>query len=336
MSAGQPIPRDSAEYLWVSSVIRSVEKLTGRPSRWNGELHENTRPHAAGSALDSGGMTVNVEKVLKPVALAYTAGRPLTEDELVEARDAVLTVVHEAKHLTNVLGDENAPDATPVYSPDTLALEEGLTENWAHDNVDAVIQDIGMDQVQPELLTTESIDSYPAYTAATDELVRGTADVAGLSQSQVVSALDRADRTQRWSTLADLVIDERLADVLPPEDREAVRTQLRQAMRPHLGDVVATQKSELLTDLEQSIGGHRSAREAVTVLSTTTAELENRYRDAAIGPAPQASEVDHLRRFLGGGMPSSGQSYRGGNPAGAVPDNVRHLPARRDQGQARE
>lgn len=336
MSAGQPVPRDSAEYLWVRSIIRSVEKLTGRPSRWNGELYEDTRSHAAGSALDGGGMTVNREKVLKSAGLAYTAGRPLTEDELIEVRDAVLTVVHEAKHLTNVLGDENAPGATPVYSPDTLALEEGLTENWAHDHVEAVIQDIGMDQVQPELLSTESIDSYPAYTAATDELVRGTAEVTGLSQSQVAGALDQADRTQRWSTLADLVIDERLADVLPPEDREAVRTQLIQTMRPHLGDVVATQQSELFTDLEKSIGGHRSAGAAVTALSTTTAELENRYRDAAIGPAPQAAEVDHLRKFLGGEMPSNGQSYRAGNQAGAVPDNVRHLPARRDQGQSRE
>lgn len=193
-----------------------------------------------------------------------------------------------------------------------------------------------MDRYQPELLSTESIDSYPAYTAATDLLVRGTADVTGLSQSDVVSVLDAADRTQRWAAIADLVIEQRLADVLPAEDRGAVRTQLMQTMRPPLGDVVATQHSDDLSSVAKSIGGHQSAQRAVTALSTTTAELEARYRDAAIGQAPQTTEVDHLRKFLGNGMPPGGQVYRDGGQQGAVPDNVRKLAQRREPGQGRE
>lgn len=333
MSAGRLIPRDSPEYAWVSSVVRSVERLAGRPSRWNGDLYEDTRPNAAGSALDSGGMTVNTAKVLAAAGKAYGAGRPLTEDELIEARDAVLTVVHEAKHLTHTLGDEGAPGATPVYAPDALALEEGLTENWAHEQVDAVIQDIGMDQYQPGLLTTESINSYPAYTATVDELVRGTANVTGLSQSQVLETLDGADRTQRLAAIADLVIDQRMADVLPAQDRDAVRTQLINAMRPHLATVGTLQTSEVHSDVSKSIGGHRAAQLAVTALSTTAAELENKYRDAALVQAQPAADVEHLRKFLGSGLP--GQSYRAGRDH-AVPDNVRQLPQRREERQARE
>ncbi len=194
---GRPIPRNSNEYLWVASVIRSVEKLSGTPSRWNGELHEELRANAVGSALDGGGMTVSVDNVLKPVAQAYTAGRPLTETELLELRDAVLTVVHEAYHLTHEFGDENTPGGAPAYSPDALVLEEGLTETWAHRNVDAVIQDIGLAQVQPELTGVVSFDSYPAYTAATDEVVRGAAEISGLSPSQVRTALERQQAVQR-------------------------------------------------------------------------------------------------------------------------------------------
>ncbi|WBQ06399.1 hypothetical protein [Kribbella sp. CA-293567] len=333
MSIGKPVPRASNEYLWVRSVVRSVEKLSGRPSRWNGELNEESRPGVAGSALDDGGMTLDAETVLKPIARAYTAGRPLTPEELIDARDAVLTVVHEAKHLSNALGDEGAAGATPVYSPDTLALEEGLTESWAHNKVDAVIQDIGMDRLQPELLGVDSPDSYPAYTAATDELVRGTAEVTGLSQTQVRGQLDQADRTQRLATAADLVIDQRLADVLPESDREAVRTQLIQTMRPHLADVATTQQSDQLSDVAKSIGGHQAAGRAVTGLSTTTAELEDRYRDAAVGQAQPSAEVEHLRKFLGSGSQSG--SYREARGDGAAPDNVRQLP-QRGQGQGRE
>lgn len=325
------VPRNSNEYLWVSNVIRAVEKLSGRPSGWNGELDEETRPGVGGNARDDGSMRVNVEKILKPVALAYTAGRPLTEDELFEVREAVLTVVHEAEHLSHPLGDENAAGATPAYSLDTWVLEEGLTENWAHRNVDAVIRDLGMHVANPELLTTESVDSYPACTAATDELIKGTAQVTGLPPNQVRTALEQADRSQRWAVAADLVIDTQMADVLPAQDREAVRTQLVQAMRPHFAAVVSTQQSTIESDVGKTIAGHQSGQRAVIALSTTAAEIEAKYRDQ-----PAASgEVEHLRKFLGGPGPTG--TYRAeGQQHGAVPDNVRQLHAQRDQGQGRE
>jgi hypothetical protein len=335
---GQPVPRDSNEYRWIASVIRSVEKLSGTPSRWNGELHEELLPGAVGSALDNGGMTVDVAEVLRPVAHAYTADRPLTEVELLQARDAVLTVVHEAKHLTHALGDESNPGATPLSSADALVLEEGLTETWAHQNVDAVINDIGMGEVQPGLLEVESFDSYPAYTAATDEVVRGAAEVSGLRSSHVRSALDHAPRTQRWAAVADLVIDQRLADVMPAEHRDVVRTQMVQAMRPHLGDIIAVQKSKQQSDVGKSIAGHQSAQRAVIALSTTTAGIENHYRDwyrqqaiAQAQPQAQAEDVQHLRKFLGQ-QPPGRVSGAHAAEASSTPDNVRQLQPRRGQG----
>ncbi|MFI5711694.1 hypothetical protein [Kribbella sp. NPDC051620] len=330
MNVGQPIPRNSNEYQWVRNAIRSVEKLSGRPSRWNGELYEEPRDGVLGSAKDGGAMTLSVDKVLKPIAMAYTAGRPLTDDELTQVRDAVLTVVHEADHLSHPLGDENAPGATPVYSPENLAVEEGLTETWAHRNVNAVIRDAGMHVANPELLTTESVDSYPAYTAATDELISGTAQVTGLPPSQVRAAMEQSDRTQRFAAVADLVIDERLADVMPPQDRQAVRTQLVQTMRPSFGEVAAAQQSEEMAGVAKSIAGHQGAQRAVTALSTTTAELDNRYHEAAVEQSP---EVDHLRKFLGGPPPQAG-TYRGAQGDGAVPDNVRALRGRSEKGQS--
>jgi hypothetical protein len=339
---GQPVPRDSAEYQWVASVVRAVEERSGTPSRWNGELYEDLRPFAGGSALDDGGMTVNRQRTLEPVALAYTAGRPLDEEELDAAREAVLTVTHEAKHLTHALGDESAPGAVP-YAPDAHAIEEGLTETWTHDNVDAVIQDIRMDQVQPELLEVESVDSYPAYTAASDELIRGTAEVSGLSPGQVREALEQTDRTQRWSAVADMVIDQRMADVMPAEHRDVVRGQLVQAMRPHLGDVMAAQGNEADSDVGKSIAGHQAAQRAVAGLSTTAAGVENHYRDwhrqQALNQAQQAvvdPEVAHLQKFLGGQTPPNGAAVRAEQGDGQVPDNVRHLHERRGQGQALE
>ncbi|GAB2632068.1 hypothetical protein [Kribbella swartbergensis] len=304
---GRPVPRDSNEYRFVAGVISAVEQLSGRPSRWNGELNEELRPGTVGSALDDGGMTVNVDEVLKPIAHAYTAGRPLTEVELLQVRDAVLTLVHEARHLSHRFGDEHSPGGVPAYSADALVLEEGLTETWAHQHVDAVIQHLGMDKVQPELLDAETFDSYPAYTAATDEVVRGTAEVCGLSPSAVRETLERADRTQRLAALADLVIDQRLADVMPAEERDTVKVQLVQQLRQPLGDVVPVQKSELVSDVGKTIAGHQCAQRAVTALSTTTAELEDGYRD-----------MRQLQKFLGG-QPPAGRALGTQCPTPAEP-----------------
>lgn len=330
---GQPIGRETNEYKWVTAVIRSVQKHSGRPSRFNGELHEELNPEAVGSAHDKGAMTVSAANVLKPVSHAYTVGRPLDDAELLALRDAIVTVVHEAEHLTHELGDESAPGAVPVYSPEAMVIEEGLTEDWAHRHANAVIHDLGMHVANPDLLTTETFDSYPAYTAATDELIKGTAHLTGLRPSEVRTALEQADRTQRLGAIADLVIDKQLGDVMPAQDRDAVRTQLVNAMRPHLAVVENVQSSEAQSDVGKSIGGHQAAQRTVTALSTTAADLENRYRDAALAQAAPAADVDHLRKFLGSGMP--GQSYRA-NHESAVPDNVRQLSQRRDQSQARE
>jgi hypothetical protein len=238
---GPPIDPRTNEYKWVAQVIRSVAKHSGRPSRWNGRLHEELNPDAMGSADDHGMMTVSVAGVLRPVAHAYTAGRPLNEIELLELRDAILTVVHETQHLTHPLGDDSGPGAVSAYAPEALVLEEGLTEDWAHRQVNAVIHDLGMHVANPELLTTESFDSYPAYTAATDELIKGAAQVAGVQPSEVRTAMEQADRTHRLAVVADLVIDKRMGDVLPAQDRDAVRTQLVNAMRPDLAGVRSLQ-----------------------------------------------------------------------------------------------
>lgn len=354
---GQAVPQDSAEYAWAASIVRAVARRSGLPTRWNGELFEELDPKGGvGRALDDGGMTLRVSAVLKPVSTAYTADRPLTENELIDVKDAVLTAVHEAKHLTQHLGDEGAPGAVPVYSADALALEEGLTERWALRHVDAVIQDIEMDRAVPGVLEARMLDAYSAYTAATDELIRGTADIAGVAPDQLRRQLEQADRAQRWAAIADLVVDQRLGDLVPPEQRDQVRTRLVQAMRPQFADLVSVQKSEVQTG-QRSVQdgkvqteegkvdqGRQVAQRTVTALSTTLADLEDHYHDQhrqqAITQQPQQPGVDpgiaDLRRFLGSQTPAYGATFRKGQGIGEAPDNVRQLRPRGSPGQAVE
>lgn len=181
---GREIPAGSPEYVWVSSIVASVEKRTGVNTRWNGRLHEEPNAGYLGTAHHDGSMTVSVAKVLEPVRDAYT-GKQLSSEDLVKVRDAVLTVTHESAHLSSRLGDPSVPGAMPLGDDADRALEEGLAESWTHRNVDAVIYDIGMDQHVPGVVGQPNIDAYRAYSAAANASAHGLGTVARVHPEEV-------------------------------------------------------------------------------------------------------------------------------------------------------
>jgi hypothetical protein len=334
---GPEIPAGSAEYQQVAAIIRSVERLTGRASRWNGRLYEEPRADAVGAAHLDGSMTLSRTHVLEPLRLAAEAGRPLAKDEVDQVKDAVLTVVHEGKHLVDTLGDENAPGAVPLYEADEKALDEGLVETWTHRNADAVIQDVGLDVAVPGLLDAEIVDSYPAHTTGSDALLQGISDITGVAPDHVRRHIEDTGRAQRWAAVADLVIDHRFADVMPPEHRDAVQAQLMQAARIEYADLYPLQQSKLETDVGKTLQAHQIGRRATTALSTTASSIENHYRDwhrrrAIEQQAAADPEVDHLRKFLGGQAPAAAAGTASQHDQGAAPDNVRQLRPTRGHG----
>lgn len=306
-TVGAEITPERFEYQWVASVVRAVEERTGKKSRWDGKLNEEPFAHKVGAAFDGGGLTVSEEHVLKPLREAY-AGGELTDDQVEAARDAAVTVVHEALHLVDEFGDEEAPGAVPIRAPEEVALDEGLNETRTHRIVDVVIQDIEMDAAVPGVLDAETVDSYPAYTAATDELVQGVAFVSAKQPEEVRQLLEDTPRAQRWGAVADVVIDERLGDGLMPEaHRDHVRGMLLQAMRPEFASVVSAQHSEVQSDFGKTIAGHQAAQRTVTALSTTLDGVENHYRDWH-----RSQAVDQLSRQPEGQQTIGTQAERQG------------------------
>jgi hypothetical protein len=274
---GPEIPPGSPEYIWVSSIISAVEKRTGTSSRWNGRLYEEPNPAYLGSAHHDGSMTVSPKNVLEPVRDAYT-GRPMKANDYIRVRDAVLTVTHEAAHLTSHLGDPAGPGAHPVGDPADRALEEGLAESWTHRNVDAVIYDIGMDRSVPGVIGPPNVDAYKAYSAATNSLAQGLGTVAGVPPDEVRRQLHGADRAQRWNKVADLMIDRRLGGLMPPEHRDVVRQNLVQPLRTEFAKLPAVQQDAGLDGAAKAQAGRRTGQDAVSGLNTTLNHAETHYR----------------------------------------------------------
>ncbi len=294
---GAALDPRSPEYQWVARVIRSVERRTGSPTRWNGTVFEEDNQHFLGAAHPDGSMTLNVAKVLDAVRVAYTAGRPLTPDEEFKARDAVVTVVHEAAHLCSRPGDEAVRGSHPAHDAAGRTLEEGLIENWAHENVDSVIYDVGLDRSAPGILDHHGTDAYPGYSGAARELVDGLARRSGqLSPDQVARHLVRTDRSQRWNAAADLIIDNRLAGLMPEEHRQTVRHQLVAPMRMAFSAVQAMQQDRSLVGAVKRVRARRATVSALGALDAALVRVEQHYREWYWHQSQQAQQAQQAQQ----------------------------------------
>jgi hypothetical protein len=287
-------------------------------------------------------MTVSASKVLAPVRLAYTAGRPLTNEENLQARDAAATVAHEGVHLSSRFGDPNAPGAYPTHDDAGRAFEEGQAERWTHRNLDGVIADVGLDQASPGVLTQPTFDAYPAYTQAAANLNRGLAVRTGQTSDQVATTLIGSDRAQRWNAAADMVIDQRLAGLMPASHRDVVRQHVVAPVHKEFAALPTVMADESLGSAQMTAMGKDAADRALAGMDQAVGRIEQHYQNwyqqqaqqagqqqpGQQQPGPQAAprveagtspEVAKLRAMMSGQAPASAAT----NPSAGHVDGAR-------------
>ncbi|MGY4770529.1 hypothetical protein ACXC9Q_26755 [Kribbella sp. CWNU-51] len=266
------------EHGWVAGVVRAVERRTGVPSRWNGRLYEEPNSLFLATAHEDGAMSVSRALILEPAQWAHTADRPLTYDENAAARRAVVTVAHEAKHLANDLGDDSVPGAVKRGSNADRALEEGLVDTWSHRNGDAVIMDVGMDQVAPGVLKVRFAASYPGFMKATDGVLHGLSECTGLPPDEIRAAVDRTERPQRYNAMADLVLRHRLGELVPAAHRVQLQYRLGAPLERQLGGMTDLEYSGAFDAATLAGIGAQTAQQAVDELGVQIGAIEAHYR----------------------------------------------------------
>ncbi|MFC0628761.1 hypothetical protein [Kribbella deserti] len=281
---GSEVPPGHPAHEWVRRIVGSVERRTGRPSQWNGRLYEEPSYDAQASVRPDHSLTGGPGDVIGPLENASTSRLPPAGHEAFKVRAAVASVTHEAIHLTSEYGDGEA--AAEVGE---VALDEGLTEAWALANVDAVLTDIGMDRQVPTVGSEHTVDSYPAYTAATGELTRGLSAASGRSPDEVRDHLLNTPRSERWNAAADLVIDGQFGDRVGPEDRAELRKHLIPEMRGGFERLPAVQWGYGL-DVEKAAEGRQVGQQAVEGLRATTGRLQAQQHAFPGQPVPPAPE----------------------------------------------
>jgi hypothetical protein len=239
----------------VASLVAAVAKSTNRTSRWNHRIlvDPDPEPDNDGWARPDGTLTLSAAKVLEPLRAAFDAhesGTALDSDGVDALRDATATAVHEGAHLID--RDGAAPDGHPVCDAPAIALDEGLVEQWTHDNLDDVIYEAGLDGDLPELTGHAFKNAYPAYTSATRGLLEGIAPLTGRTPEELATELMATERSQRWNHMADLATAYDLDGNATAEDRAG----LANAMRLQFSRAQEIQKSGLDPDAKKQQGWH--------------------------------------------------------------------------------
>ncbi|HET6741950.1 MAG TPA: hypothetical protein VFH76_23560, partial [Kribbella sp.] len=265
---GAAVDPGSREYNWVRTIVELVEKNTGQSSRWNGKLHLE-EGDALGTAHADGTMTVSDAKVLEPLRKAF-AGQPLSDDEQFLLRDALVTLTHESLHLAGTIVDEHGQVR---YTDADAALEEGLTETWAQQNVDHAIYALGLDRTYPGLVNQSAVDAYPALQAASDKLVAGVATLSGLRETEVVRRMQATPVHERFEVLADLAIEQRMGGVMGAE-KDAVRAELVRPLHEQFGKLMAVQGDDTLDYTTKAQQGSVIGSQALTSFSQALLQAE--------------------------------------------------------------
>ncbi len=261
MSDLEELDPQSREYRAVASLVAAVAKTTNRTSRWNHRImvDPDAEPSNDGWARPDGTLTLSKVKVLEPLRAGFNAresGTALDADDVVALRDATATTVHEGAHLID--RDGSAPDGHPVCDAPAIALDEGLVEQWTHDNLDDVIYEAGLDEELPELTGHATENVYPAYTSATRGLIDGIAALTGRKPEDLATELMATERSQRWNQMADLAIAYDLHGDATAEDRAG----LANAMRLQFSRAQEIQESGLDPDAKKKQGWHVGRRTA--------------------------------------------------------------------------
>jgi hypothetical protein len=235
-------------------------------------------------------LTLSKVKVLEPLRAAFSAresGTALDADGVVALRDATATTVHEGAHLID--RDGSAPDGHPVCDAPAIALDEGLVEQWTHDNLDDVIYEAGLDRDLPELIGHVSENVYPAYTSATRSLLEGIAPLTGRKPEELATELMATERSQRWNQMAGLAIAYDIHGDATAEDRAG----LANGMRLQFSRAQEIQESGLDPDAKKQQGWHVGRRTA----SLLEIELD-RIRTAQERERAPDPELHRLAKLL--------------------------------------
>ncbi|MBB5836485.1 hypothetical protein HDA39_003219 [Kribbella italica] len=206
-----------------AAVHREFERLyclarTLRPTstdRWNGDLLAGSGESWGSVDKDSGAITLSAQHVLRHLRGSGT------QSTVYEQAQALATVLHESTHAGMEIDAPTAPNAVRMNL--IWNVMEGVAELRAMADVQALALLSGYGDLPVPT------PQYPAPHAAIEGLIT-LASGPRKGDGALLDDLSRGPGVLHLDCLADGVLQNRLADVVPLRDRLAIRAALIQPM----------------------------------------------------------------------------------------------------------
>ncbi|GAA3090312.1 hypothetical protein JOF29_007828 [Kribbella aluminosa] len=97
-------------------------------------------------------------------------------------------------------GRDNGDERDTPLSPDAArkGLEEGATEAWAYRNLDRYIDELGLEDVVPDLKGVTAISRYQHYLPAADVLAERIGAQAGVGRDEILRQMNCGLSDGKW------------------------------------------------------------------------------------------------------------------------------------------
>jgi hypothetical protein len=218
---------DEIDRLSVLRMKESLRLLAGPPADGvdNGPL--------LGLAAWDGTLVLDEDLITKPLEEMYAApGARHDIATLRRYRFALSELFHQQSHFLAGDGASYADSAGVFADPVVRLLELGVTASWTARHLDDYLVELGVPEVAPGIEQVSLPVGYPAYVPAVEALVIGVAARAGMPPDDVLRRLNGVTPAAKWNEITTLLlVASGLASVVPPADRPAVATQVREAMQ---------------------------------------------------------------------------------------------------------
>lgn len=211
-------------------------------SSWNGQLRQTRKVDhgiVLGTADWDGTLRYDYNEVVKPLQEMFDRrGQQVSAEDLVRYRSALLVVLHENAHMLAPEGRNNGDERDTPLSPDPArkALEEGATEAWAYRNLDRYIDELGLEEICPDLKSVTAISRYQHYMPAADVLAERIGEridpEAGVGRDEILRQMNCGLSDGKWPVAVEhMYQSSNLPELVPPGDVREVKRQIDQAMR---------------------------------------------------------------------------------------------------------
>ena len=222
-------------------------------SSWNGQVvPAHPERKVRGAVKWDNTIEYNDERVTAPLKEMFANARVHNQDQetLQWYREALKTTLHENVHLLAGKGTEHS-DAMLAFAnaPGARPLEEGVTEVYSYNNLNAYIDDLGLEDITPGIRSAPADPSYRQFTPAAQTFANSIGRRSGVGGDEVIRRMAVVNAEQKfWVAAATIYDNSDLPGLVPADQRDAAIQRIEASMRPpfaRLNDLSAVSSDQV-------------------------------------------------------------------------------------------